>query len=449
MATAEGALPFATQNAGGFAQAADGRKYRSKKQRPCDLCRSRKTHCRLPSNGTACELCSKLSRSCTFLREPKKRTQAPSAHRRRASGSDPSFNGTFSGNQARSTDADSIREGQSQHGNQRSLQAEGAVPIIIDAATTRATSIPGHGMALAEENLHNAPFWTPGIDLFSSEMASLHVPTGISPRLDSAYYAFDASMSDSYGPFTGLSPGLQRRSSNLNQGALSPSASAARASEANVEVDRSSPALMHRSSPASDWPSGYTLDRRANYSHQLIGNSCESDPYLLRNYRYDDFDTYHMFRLDFRNIQDDSSLRPFLQPSRPGETRPPGDAQPVQFVLTSEDIWKDSYDFVTKVQAGPNNEADDLALINKLIPQAMGSRLLQLYVLAHCFSSDVLLIKSLRSLQLCSGTGAISILNSQSCRSPTLRLCPIVSSRRHVQSASRPRYMLLQCLSRS
>lgn len=395
MATAEGALPFATQNAERFAGAADGRKYRSKKQRPCDLCRSRKTHCRLPSNGTACDLCSKLSRSCTFLREPRKRTQASSAHRRRASGSDPSFNGALVGNQARSTDAGSTREGQSQHGTQQSLQAEDtAVPIIIDAATTRATSIPGHSMVLAEENLHNAPFWTPELDLFSSEMASLQVPTGISPPLESAYYAFDGSMSHSHGLFTGLSPDLLRRTSNLNQEMSPPSAFAARASEANVDVDGSSPALTHRSSTASDWPSGYTLDRRANYSHQLIGNSCESDPYLLRNYRYDEFDTYHMFRLDFRNIQDDISLQPFLQPSKPGETRPTGDAQPVQFVLTSEDIWKDSHDFVTKVQAGPNNEADDLASINKLVPQAMGCRLLHLYVVASAlvflYSSSIL-----------------------------------------------------------
>lgn len=46
------------------------RKYRSKRQRPCDLCRQRKTQCKIPASGGACELCDKLGRSCTFVLQP-------------------------------------------------------------------------------------------------------------------------------------------------------------------------------------------------------------------------------------------------------------------------------------------------------------------------------------------------------------------------------------------
>lgn len=49
------------------------RKYRSKRQRPCDLCRQRKTQCKIPGSGGACELCQKLARSCTFVSQPSRR----------------------------------------------------------------------------------------------------------------------------------------------------------------------------------------------------------------------------------------------------------------------------------------------------------------------------------------------------------------------------------------
>lgn len=51
-----------------------GRKYRSKKQRPCDLCRSRKTYCKIQESESRCENCKKLDRRCTFVLEPLKRT---------------------------------------------------------------------------------------------------------------------------------------------------------------------------------------------------------------------------------------------------------------------------------------------------------------------------------------------------------------------------------------
>lgn len=49
------------------------RKYRSKIQRPCDLCRSRKIQCKRPNDASACQKCSELSRQCTFVLEPLKK----------------------------------------------------------------------------------------------------------------------------------------------------------------------------------------------------------------------------------------------------------------------------------------------------------------------------------------------------------------------------------------
>ncbi len=65
------------------------RKYRSKRQRPCDICRQRKSQCKIPGSGGACELCHKLGRSCTFVLQPLKKerwlppeTQSSSAQHR-------------------------------------------------------------------------------------------------------------------------------------------------------------------------------------------------------------------------------------------------------------------------------------------------------------------------------------------------------------------------------
>jgi hypothetical protein len=76
------------------------RRYRSKRQRPCDLCRQRKTQCKIPDSGGACELCDKLSQSCTFVLQPlsKKRgrppeTQSDSAQQRGIQSEFDAYNG--------------------------------------------------------------------------------------------------------------------------------------------------------------------------------------------------------------------------------------------------------------------------------------------------------------------------------------------------------------------
>ncbi|KAF5253726.1 hypothetical protein FANTH_1418 [Fusarium anthophilum] len=53
------------------------RKYMSKRQRPCDFCRSRKTACRIESSPP-CRLCQQYGRECTFVEaaRPRKRQQA-------------------------------------------------------------------------------------------------------------------------------------------------------------------------------------------------------------------------------------------------------------------------------------------------------------------------------------------------------------------------------------
>ena len=52
--------------------AAGSRRYRSKAERPCDLCRSRKVLCNIPDPSKPCQLCDRTSRPCTFTVGPGK-----------------------------------------------------------------------------------------------------------------------------------------------------------------------------------------------------------------------------------------------------------------------------------------------------------------------------------------------------------------------------------------
>ncbi|PNY23683.1 Transcriptional activator protein DAL81 [Tolypocladium capitatum] len=53
--------------------AAGTRRYRSKSQRPCDLCRARKVLCNIPDPSKPCQLCDRTGRPCTFITDASKK----------------------------------------------------------------------------------------------------------------------------------------------------------------------------------------------------------------------------------------------------------------------------------------------------------------------------------------------------------------------------------------
>lgn len=67
---------------------AGSRRYRSKSQRPCDLCRARKVLCNIPEPGQPCQLCERTSRLCTFVGNPGKK-QRDRASRAQSGGTPP------------------------------------------------------------------------------------------------------------------------------------------------------------------------------------------------------------------------------------------------------------------------------------------------------------------------------------------------------------------------
>ncbi|KAH6967030.1 fungal-specific transcription factor domain-containing protein [Fusarium venenatum] len=61
------------QSAQNTRHVAGTRRYRSKSQRPCDLCRTRKVLCNIPDPTRPCQLCDRIGRECTFVGNPNKK----------------------------------------------------------------------------------------------------------------------------------------------------------------------------------------------------------------------------------------------------------------------------------------------------------------------------------------------------------------------------------------
>ncbi|KAK7902282.1 hypothetical protein LTR67_001927 [Exophiala xenobiotica] len=137
------------------------------------------------------------------------------------------------------------------------------------------------------------------------------------------------------------------------------------------------PPEKHEAPRNGDWSNDFSLDERPGYSSQLVGLSSETDPFLLRHYQYDTRDTFRMFALDFRKVTDDINM-PGPAASSQSSQIPASDI-PVQFVMTDEEICKEDVKLIDTDFAGFNTEAEDHALLYRIVPIDLGSRLLKLF----------------------------------------------------------------------
>ncbi|EEA22480.1 conserved hypothetical protein [Talaromyces marneffei ATCC 18224] len=251
--------------------------------------------------------------------------------------------------------------------------------------------MPGNDGA-NQTTIENSSFWLPQLDWSAMNLSSIDlVASGISPGVEDQHMDYELHQD------VDILNTIHRRSPSVITPRESPqNAQETENARGNRGINQSSETGSEAYAPSSvgsaraitdirqegtgDWPSEFSLDTRRGYSNQLIGLSCESDPYLLRNYYYNKYDTYPMYRLDFRKMKDDASVQPFLETSAYGNSRLPADSPPVQFVMTHEDIWKDSQKFIEAIQSGGSTEESDLELLKKIVPADLGPRLLKLYI---------------------------------------------------------------------
>ena len=131
----------------------------------------------------------------------------------------------------------------------------------------------------------------------------------------------------------------------------------------------------------STWPQDFSLESRPGHSHQLLGLSGESDPYFLRHYSYNEYDTYPMFRLHFRKVVEDTLVSPLQSMPQTNNPHPsPSSPVPLQFVLSDEAIWRDDVHAVESLILSNSTEETDTLLMLKLVSPELAVRLVKLYI---------------------------------------------------------------------
>lgn len=376
----------------------NGRKYRSKKQRPCDLCRTRKIHCKLQGDGSECELCRRLERQCTFVLGPLRRKYRPrdgkedeqaagSGHSRRPSQSQfearPDFGdvtlGNGNGNEARGAGDVEMDLGNAELWE---LPADMRQPFgIQDMSSIMGYYGLGSNNAFADANSTSAD----GNDRFNSmfqdpranlDIANGFLADGLSPNTTNALRppsqgtAHTSISSDSPSDMNGLphQPGFQTAS------ARHPDGFPRRDSMTRRSFDQG-----QNSQTSSNWPAEFSLEGRRGYSNHLIGLSCESDPFLLRHYKYNAYDNYQMFRLDFRRVINDAQASTNLDVAgSASQSFSPN--VPLQFMMSDEAIWQEDLKATERCLSGGGTEAADMALLNKIVEPELGRSLVKLYV---------------------------------------------------------------------
>ena len=143
--------------------AQNGRAYRSKKQRPCDICRSRRVQCKslqLPDGSrdtSLCQMCVKLGLNCTFVQGPprKRCRDVTNAVNSANAAANPIANAAST--EAAHTTTQATVAGPSRLPSDSPHHSTSTNGNRIDSASHNAAHIDPHGVAMGVE-----PLWFPG-----------------------------------------------------------------------------------------------------------------------------------------------------------------------------------------------------------------------------------------------------------------------------------------------
>ncbi|TQV98987.1 fungal specific transcription factor domain-containing protein [Cordyceps javanica] len=370
----------------------NGRKYRSKKQRPCDLCRTRKIHCKLQADGAECELCRRLKRHCTFVLGPLRRKYRARDRKEDDAAAEMSQQRRASQDQLERPDLSdmplAVNVGEAKRNESMSMDLGDsdlwALPTDIRQpfAVQDMSSILGYyglssnGGVFAGSNGASGD-GSDGINLMFTEPSAdfrpdpVFLPVALSPTPNIARPTSQGTTS------TSTSSGSPSdANSSSNQPDIRP---LQHEDEFTRRGSTAQQVVAHTyNSQSSSWPAEFSLEAKKGYSNHLISLSCESDPFLLKHYRYDTHDNYHMFRLDFRRVGSDTQTS--SRREMPGSGSQTSTANvPMQFMMSDEAIWKEDLKATERYMSGGGTEASDQVLLNKIVEPELGKNLVKLY----------------------------------------------------------------------
>lgn len=397
---------------------AAGRRYRSKKQRPCDHCRTRKVQCQINENEAICELCKRLGRSCTFVMKPL-RKEHRLRHNERAEnnrnrigdltlGSDDDQNMLHLMGSERVVDHDrdailampsfwDPTSPQDQRTPSQFLQADWSAmeysmdtpsyPLLMPSGAEQTSvdtdSFSHQAHCLREASESHADHQARGVSHFSNShpLPSLPIqqapsgPGAVLPTESDQFLISSQAVTDQCRDLT-TSPGQRPYCAPTHD---TTAAGASKSSSDTSSLFDTGRAVRQQINQAgSDWPRDFSLEKTKGFSNQVIGLSGESDPYVLRHYLYDVHDTYSMFRLNFRKIVDDRNTQLNTMNAGLGHPPLPTSEVPVQFILVDEAIWKDGLRATDQLFDGSSTLSSDSTQLDQLVPPDLGVRLLKL-----------------------------------------------------------------------
>lgn len=243
---------------------ASSRKYMSKRQRPCDFCRSRKTACRIEGN-LPCRLCSLHQRQCTFQEaaQPRKRPTL-------STGGDAVTSGQL---------AHSLDEDETLSAHVSAFQFGGSLPASaspeINDMTTSDFHSTQHRQTLESDETNEQILFGNLADHFFND--------------------FEDTITDEH--YSQAYP--------LGENNLSP----------NHGLSRSD---MQESEQLSEiCPAKTLLDTNDDLNPQTLGYSADMDPYLLQQYRYASSSCFEFKQLSIRTVSHGCFPTQFLL-SQPG-----------------------------------------------------------------------------------------------------------------------------------
>jgi hypothetical protein len=327
------------------------RPYRTKRKRPCDLCRSRKVYCHI-EDVAPCLQCQKSEVECTFVGRTAKRRHVVQTAEAIQSPDDERADGITPVGQARDFLPRSPNSGSS--GQNRRLQSSNSQPVQQIQPIIQGIHNPQHSIADQMD---------PGtmFDFNMMEFESL------------SYIGLDTVPQD----------GSLEEYSLLAQRA------------GTIPTPRAPGTIQQIAVHEAGEPSHInSIDGKDGVHGEYFGLSGETDPFLLRNYKYDDHGEFRMFKLVFRqtandihNIIPQGSAHPSpasysstagldLGPSLRTQGRSTTAQVPVQFMMAADELADDAKeDTVVRKDVSPANVRDEL---DKLVLPEDGSRLIAL-----------------------------------------------------------------------
>lgn len=331
-----------------------------KRKRPCDLCRLRKVFCHV-EDGPPCLTCQKSEVECTFVGRSAKRQHIVGIGSTEADGVAVTFNEDSVSSLPNSIQAGGADEIQASHVTDELQHNTVLQPNDFSSLQQQPERLRNQEQALPADHVDpNALF-----DFSMMEFDSF------------SYVGLDA------GPHDGS---LEQMYNSPNQGLRSESRHPPTTQQVGV-------------SEAGDLPLITSIDGKEKVHGVYFGLSGETDPYLLRNYKYDEKGEFSMFKLVYRQVANDiynilprdASANPSPESyasaaaheviqHRTPQTSTSNALIPVQFMMAPDELADDTKEDTT-VRRDVSPEQARKELDQLVIPED-GGRLVALYVIA-------------------------------------------------------------------